>query len=163
MYAPISRLLLSPPVELALRLILGGILIFAGSIKILDMPAMADSILNYRMLPEASVNLAAMILPTLEILIGACLISGLLFHGALLAATGVYALFWLAVAWAASQGYDIECGCFGTAASMKVGLMALLRNTLFLAGLAPLWFITQPAWRLDALLFSSPAKTSLPD
>lgn len=146
-----KRLIGSTWLELALRVILGGILIYAGSLKIVDMPAMADSVLNYRLLPEEYANLVAMILPPLEILIGLCLILGFMFQGALLSATAVYGMFWIAIAWAASQGYDIDCGCFGTAASMKVGLLALLRNTLFLAGLVPLWLKPEGAWRLDSI------------
>lgn len=145
---PISPL--SKWIEVALRFVLGGVLLVAGSLKLFHMPLMADSVLNYQIMPEDYVNLVAIILPPMEVLAGICLIAGLFFDGALALATLLFSAFWISVAYAMSQGYDIDCGCFGTANVTRVGLFALGRNTLLLAGVGLLWRLSSP-WRLDAI------------
>ena len=148
--APRSISPLSKFIEAALRLVLGGVLLIAGSLKLFHMPLMAESVLNYQIMPEAYVNLVAIILPPMEVLAGFCLITGLFFDGALALATLLFAVFWISVAYAMSQGYDIDCGCFGTVNVTRVGLFALGRNTLLLAGAGLLWRLSSP-WRLDAI------------
>lgn len=138
-------------VELLLRVVLGGVLLVAGGLKLFHMPLMADSIINYQIMPEAYVNLAAIILPPMEILVGLGLIAGLFYDGALLIATSLFAVFWISVAYAMSQGYDIDCGCFGTANVTRVGLLALGRNTLLLLGSVLLWVLNGSRCRIDNL------------
>ena len=137
-----------------MRLVLGGVLIIAGGLKLFHMPLMADSILNYQIMPEAYVNLVAIILPPMEVLAGICLIAGLFFDGALALATLLFTAFWISVAYAMSQGYDIDCGCFGTANVTRVGLFALGRNTLLLMGAVLLWVMNSECCRVDNLWFN---------
>lgn len=144
-----------PWLEWISRLLLGGVLLTAGSLKAFDMPAMADSLMNYDLFPLAVVNLIAIVLPLLEILLGVGLIAGLFYRGSRLLASVVFAMFLFSIAYAVARGLDIDCGCFGTAKAMHVGALAILRNTFFLVCLLPLWFNRRPAWRLDRLLFKA--------
>ncbi len=142
-----------PVLALVLRIVIGLILLYAGLQKIVDMEDMAQSIYNYRLLPESTVNVLAIILPPIEILAGLCLILGILTEGALTVATGLFLVFLFAIASAVLLGLDIECGCFGTTDAERVGLSVLLRDLLFLAATVPVWLSRQPMLRLDSIVF----------
>lgn len=128
-----------PYLALSMRLVLGGLLIWAGGVKASDLELTAQSVQNYQMVPLAWVNPIAMLLPAVELVVGLCLILGLAMNGAVLIATGMYAVFWVAVAAAMARGLDISCGCFGTANASAIGWLTLLRNTALLLALVPLW------------------------
>ncbi len=136
-------------VEMLLRVVLGGVLIAAGGLKLFAMPAMAESIINYQVMPEAYVNIVAIILPPMEVVVGVCLIAGLFYRGAMLITISLFVVFLVSVAYAMSQGYDIDCGCFGTANVTKVGLLALGRNTLLLIGAILLWVLNSSRCQVD--------------
>ncbi|MDP8243637.1 MAG: MauE/DoxX family redox-associated membrane protein [Candidatus Hinthialibacter antarcticus] len=152
-----NRSSLSLWIELLLRVVLGCVLLIAGGLKLFHMPLMADSIINYQIMPDAYVNIVAIVLPPMEILVGIGLIAGLFYDGALLIATSLFAVFWISVAYAMSQGYDIDCGCFGTANVTRVGLLALGRNSLLLSGAVLLWVMNSGRCRFDNLCFKRPA------
>lgn len=135
----VGQALIHPYLTILLRLVLGGILIYAGYRKIFDLPAMADAIENYRVLPVAVVNVFGILMPALEIVTGLCLIIGLFYDGALAIATGLFLLFVIVVQAAIFRGLDIECGCFGTSDGSVVGMKTLIRDVLFLLGTVPLW------------------------
>ena len=59
------------------RLILGVIFIYASIDKIFHPAAFAEAVYNYQILPDALINLTAIVLPWLELILGAFLILGL--------------------------------------------------------------------------------------
>ena len=96
-------------------LIVGGIFIYAGAIKVLDPVQFAIDIDNYKILPwTISVGLA-FYLPWLEILCGLALILRRLYLGGLSILTALVAVFLVATIAAKVRGLDITCGCFGHA------------------------------------------------
>jgi hypothetical protein len=96
-------------------LIVGGIFIYAGAIKVLDPIQFAIDIDNYKILPwTISVGLA-FYLPWLEIFCGLALILRRLYLGGLSILTGLVAVFLFATIAAKVRGLDITCGCFGHA------------------------------------------------
>jgi len=121
------------------RLFLGGILIYAGWLKLFDMPGMAKSIENFRILPAGVVNIFAMVLPPVEVITGLCLIAGIAMDGALAITTALFAVFTVAIQSAIMRGLDIECGCFGTSDAEVVGTKVLLRDVLLLFLTLLLW------------------------
>src|SRR5256886_3979925 len=95
--------------------IVGGIFIYAGVLKILDPVQFANDIDNYKSLPWfVSVRLA-FYLPWLEIFCGLALVSRLLYRGGLSILTALIAVFIGATIAAKARGLDITCGCFGHA------------------------------------------------
>src|SRR4030042_7190890 len=62
---------------LLLRVIVGGVFIWAGALKIVDPLDFAQSIKNYQVVPHSLAFLAAVVLPWVEVLSGAFLIIGL--------------------------------------------------------------------------------------
>ena len=95
--------------------IVGGIFIYAGAIKVLDPVQFAIDIDNYKILPwPISVGLA-FYLPWLEIFCGLALILRRLYLGGLSILTALVVVFLVATIAAKVRGLDITCGCFGHA------------------------------------------------
>lgn len=97
-----------------LRLVLGVVFLYASYDKILHPQAFAQAVFNYQILPDAAVNLAALVLPWLELFLGLCLVAGLWLPGATVTSTGLLAVFIGALVFNQIRGLDIHCGCFST-------------------------------------------------
>jgi putative oxidoreductase len=95
--------------------IVGGIFIYAGAIKVLDPVQFATDIDNYKILPWTIGVGLALYLPWLEILCGLALILRRLYLGGLSILTALVAVFLVATIAAKVRGLDITCGCFGHA------------------------------------------------
>lgn len=127
-------------VELLLRLILGGIFLYSGGIKLVDPAAFQNEIANFQLIPRGLAGVVAVYLPWLEIACGAALVvKRQFFGGALLLGLLVLGfIFFLGSAWA--RGLDLSCGCFGASDSLTNYPLAIARNLAILAGLAAmLW------------------------
>ena len=93
--------------------IVGGIFIYAGVIKVLDPIQFGIDIDNYKILPWfVSVRLA-FYLPWLEIFCGLALIFRFLYRGGLSILAALTTVFIVATVAAKVRGLDITCGCFG--------------------------------------------------
>jgi len=99
---------------LALRLTIGGIFLYAGTTKIINPQAFADSIATFKMLPVQVINIVALGLPPFEILLGLMLISGWKARAASLAVAGLAIVFGIALGQALIRGLAVDCGCFGS-------------------------------------------------
>jgi putative oxidoreductase len=98
-----------------LDLIVGGIFIYAGAIKVLDPVQFANDIDNYKTLPWFISVRLAFYLPWLEIFCGLAVIFRFLYRGGLSILTALIAVFIGATIAAKIRGLDITCGCFGNA------------------------------------------------
>ncbi len=128
-------------IELGLAWGLAAVFAYAGGTKVADPAAFAAAIGNYRMLPEAAVNLLAVCLPWIELGAAlALLVPAWRRAGALLTA-GMSAVFATAILSAWVRGLDISCGCFGTG-SHGVGAAALTIALACLAAAAVIWRMT---------------------
>lgn len=101
-------------VFLACRLLLGVVFVYASYDKIIHPQAFAQAVFNYQILPDAAINLVALILPWLELLLGLCLLFGLMLPGATAACFGLLVVFLGALVFNQLRGLDIHCGCFST-------------------------------------------------
>jgi putative oxidoreductase len=106
----------------------GVILAWAGLAKIGDLPTFASQVHNFRILPLALENLAAMTLPWIEIVTALTLLTGVRSRAGARAALGLLVVFTIAVVLAVVRGLDIECGCFGTADATRVGWTKIAEN-----------------------------------
>lgn len=98
----------------AIRLIIGGIFLVAGVLKVGHAPEFAAQIAGFQLgIPQPVIAPAALVLPFLEIMIGAYLIVGLFTRAAAWCATVLLAIFDLAIASAVVRGLTVSCGCFG--------------------------------------------------
>ena len=116
-------------------LIVGGVFIYAGVIKVLDPVQFANDIDNYKTLPWfVSVRLA-FYLPWLEIFCGLAVIFRFLYRGGLSILTGLIFIFIGATVVAKARGLDITCGCFGHASQHWSFLQHLAVDLLLFAAL----------------------------
>jgi uncharacterized membrane protein YphA (DoxX/SURF4 family) len=105
--------------SIVIRLALGIVFIFSAYPKIVDPPGFAHAIWNYRILPSFAINSLALILPWLELLAGAALVSGVLRRGAAAIAAVMLAIFIAALALNLIRGNPVDCGCFSLSAVGK--------------------------------------------
>lgn len=121
------------------RLVFGGLYTYAGAIKTIDPQGFAQSVANYRILPEVLVNPVALWLPMVEVAAGLCLILGPLALGAAALLNGLMIVFMAALGYNWHRGLDVACGCFSTAAEKSDPAMLMLRDTgILLLGLLAL-------------------------
>jgi uncharacterized membrane protein YphA (DoxX/SURF4 family) len=124
------------------RLALGGVLFYAGFLKLKNGWQFAESIANFRMLPAQANQILAVVLPWVEVSAGALLVFGVWVRAAGILAGLMFAAFLVAISAALYRGLDIECGCFGTGAASRVGLHALAFDLLWLAAAGLVLWLT---------------------
>ena len=96
-----------------LRIGLGVLFVLAAWPKLQDPVGFARAISHYHLLGETASRVLALVLPPMELMIGVCLILGVVHSGASLLAFSLLVLFTGAVTTALLRGLDISCGCFG--------------------------------------------------
>jgi len=115
----------------AFRLIIGGLFIYAGVIKIADPLGFARDIRNYRILPPAACLFIALALPWFEALSGAFLIVGIFKRTSAWLLSFLLAGFIVLVIITMARGLDVDCGCFGSL-SRKADWRLILEDALML-------------------------------
>ena len=132
---PIRKLFISPWPSLAIRCVIGTVFIYAGAVKLLDINAFARTIDQYDMLPAALIPVAAIGLPSLEVLAGL----GLIFDitGSLSVISAMLTLFIIILSYGIVNNMDVDCGCFtpDEAASRGNLKQALLRDLIMIAAI----------------------------
>lgn len=125
---------LGPWVFHIFRLLLGLVFVYASYDKILHPQAFALGVYNYQLLPDAAINMTALILPWLELLLGLCLLFGVMLPGATVTGTALLVVFLGALVLNQLRGLDIHCGCFSTEIKEgPAGVGTILRDLGFLA------------------------------
>ena len=132
--------LLTRFLSFVLRLVVGGIFVYAGVVKILDPAQFANDVANYRLLPSVLVNFVAITLPWVETVAGILMVMGFWLPGSALVITGLMGVFLVAIGQALARGLDINCGCFGTIEGGKIDALTLARDvTLFVCAAWLCW------------------------
>ncbi|HEX3368083.1 MAG TPA: MauE/DoxX family redox-associated membrane protein [Candidatus Cybelea sp.] len=98
---------------LILRLLLGGMLLVAGLLKVGHAANLAASIAGFRLLPAAVAGPLALALPFIEILLGAYLVAGLFTRVTAWVVAAQFFIYAAAVASAVLRNLPANCGCFG--------------------------------------------------
>lgn len=125
----LSQKLRHPRIVRAAQWIIGLVFIGAALPKIGDPQSFALAVHNFRLLPLALENLVALSLPWVELVAGLSLVLGIRARAGGLLASLLMVLFSVVVAIALARGLDVECGCFGTMDSTRVGAQKLAENT----------------------------------
>ena len=97
----------------AARLVIGGVWIVAGVLKLPDPAASVRAVRAYDLLPEAVVPTVGHLLPVVEVVVGTALVLGLLTRGGALVSALLFLVFVGGIASVWARGISIECGCFG--------------------------------------------------
>jgi len=98
---------------LAARVVLGGLLLATGVLKLGHPVELAAAIAGFRLLPEPLVGPLALALPYFEMLLGAYLVAGLFVRAAACIAAAQFSLYAAAIASAVLRHIPADCGCFG--------------------------------------------------
>jgi len=137
----------------ALRLLLGGVLLVAGALKVTNLGQSALAVRAYQLLPYDVAGYVGYALPVLEIGIGLLLVLGLFTRAAAVAGSVLMLAFVVGIASAWARGLSIDCGCFGGGGTIGQEQTAypweLTRDVgLLLAGA---WLVRRPhtAYALD--------------
>ena len=141
-------------VGLLARMLVGGVWVVAGALKLPDPNENVRAVRAYNLLPESVVPVVGHALPILEILVGLCLLLGLLTRVAAVVSALLLVAFVVGIASAWSRGLAIECGCFGGGAGPTVDAAAkypweIARDVGLLALSA--WLVRRPRtpWATD--------------
>ncbi|MFC6285036.1 DoxX family protein [Nocardioides sp. GCM10027113] len=147
---------------LVARLVTGGVWIVAGALKLPDPAASVRAVRAYDLLPEAVVPTVGYLLPICEVVLGACLVLGVMVRVSGVLSSLLFVAFIVGIASAWARGLQIDCGCFGGGGfkedaaedypweiARDVGLLAL-----------SLWLVWRPRTRLalDHVLFRVPER-----
>lgn len=156
---------LQPWLSLAVRLGMAGILIAAAIPKMIDLDQSVRAVRAYRLLPEAVVPFVGTTLPYFELVLALVLIAGVFTRWTAIVWLIMMAGFVTGVAWAWSQGYSIDCGCFGGGGDVAEGTTNYPAHMLERAGFVALgvFLLVFPrthasldAWMRGEPLFSRP-------
>jgi putative oxidoreductase len=128
----LSMSLVKRRVVFCVRLVLGGLFLYAGLSKISQPYQFAAAIQAYQFLPESLVGLAAILIPWLETVGAMALLLRFKPRSALLTFMVLLAVFVCMIVLTMSRGLDIDCGC-GLLANRRVGWLVLAEDiSLFL-------------------------------
>ena len=117
------------------RIVLGVVLIYASIDKIIHPDAFAKLIGNYNVLPFGLENVVAIILPTLDLIVGWCLILGIMLDGSAIITAGMMIVFIFALSQAMIRGIDVSCGCFNVSEAeegSQIGFRRIIEDIIFL-------------------------------
>lgn len=106
---------------LAGRLVLGGVWIVAGALKVTDLDASVRAVRAYRLLPDLAAQVLGAGLPVVEIVLGVLLVVGLGVRVAGALSVLLMGAFVVGIASAWARGLQIDCGCFGSGGALAAG------------------------------------------
>ena len=109
------KYLTNPKLILLFRIFLGIIFIYASIDKIIDPLKFSDAIDNYHITPIQLNNLAALIIPWIELVVGVFLILGIYVRGSSLIVISLLIWFIFILSQALVRGINVNCGCFNLA------------------------------------------------
>jgi len=146
-------------VGVAARLIVGGVWVAAGVLKIPDPAANVRAVRAYQLLPEPMVPGVGYALPIVEVVVGLLLLIGLLTRVAAVLSGLLVVAFIVGMSAAWARGLEIECGCFGGGGGPAVNASTkypweLARDLALL--LLSAWLVWRPRtpWALDNRVLS---------
>jgi uncharacterized membrane protein YphA (DoxX/SURF4 family) len=132
--------------------------VVAGLLKLPDPADNVVAVRAYQLLPESVVPLVGHALPVVEILVGVCLLLGLLTRGSAVLSSVLLVAFVVGIGSAWARGLSIECGCFGGGAGPAQNAQAKypweIARDLGLLVLSA-WLVWRPRtpWAVDNRLF----------
>lgn len=153
-------------VGLLARLVLGGVVLVAGLLKVLHLETSARSVRAYQLLPYDLAGYIGYGLPILEVAVGALLVLGLFTRLGAVIGGLLMVMFIIGIASAWARGLSIDCGCFGKggtiAASQTQYPQEIARDVGLLA--CAVWLAVRPrtALSLERLLFGT-TQTAAPE
>lgn len=142
---------------LAARLILGGVLLIAGLLKIGSLEQSVLAVRGYQLFDLTWQRIIGYALPVVEIIGGVALIIGLFTRLAGAAGAALMLAFVAGIASAWARGLSLDCGCFGGGGTVDPGQTQYLQDIARDVGLMAcgVWLAIRPrtAFAVDNWLF----------
>ena len=138
--------------QVLMRLVLGGVFLWAGVVKIPDLELFSYTVRAYNLLPEFLILPVTILVPYLECVIGLCLILGFWTHASALIASGLLIAFASALGTKIYQGVNMSCGCFGFGTERGSLEWVLLQDVLLLLFALMIFWKEKTPFSLDRYL-----------
>lgn len=144
------------------RLVVGGVWIVAGALKIDAPDASVTAVRAYQLLPSGLADVVGRALPATELILGLCLVFGVLVRisGGISALLQLAFIIGIASVW--SRGIAINCGCFGDGGADPDAFSKypweIARDVALMAGSLLLVWLRRTPFALDNLFFATRTK-----
>jgi uncharacterized membrane protein YphA (DoxX/SURF4 family) len=145
------RVLSLQTVSLVARMVLAGVFVVAGALKLADPQAAVQAVRAYELLPKSLEAPVGWGLPAFEVALGLLLAFGLFTRVCAGAAAALLTIFIAGVASAAARGLSIDCGCFGGGGTVAPGETKYVTEIIRDVGLLTLaaWLVWKPTSRFS--------------
>ena len=130
----IGSLLANRWLNLALRLFIGGMFVYAAWDKVLEPSGFAMAVRGYKIIPFSLSNLFALCVSWSELVAGIMLILGIFPRKAAAAIGILLVMFIVAIITTLVRGMVVDCGCFGKEGGSSTSWILIVRNVALLAG-----------------------------
>ena len=144
-------------VGLVARLLLGGVVLVAGLLKVGHLETSARAVRAYQLLPYDLAGVIGYGLPILEVALGVLLVVGLFTRVSAAVAGFLMVVFIIGIASAWARGLSIDCGCFGKGGTIAAAQTQYPQEIARDVGLmlCAAWLVERPttALALERLLF----------
>jgi uncharacterized membrane protein YphA (DoxX/SURF4 family) len=133
-------------VGLLARLVLGGVLLYAGLTKVLTPVASARAVQAYQIFPFEIAQYIGYALPIIEIILGTLIVVGLFTRVTAVLGTILMVVFIAGIISAWARGLTIDCGCFGGGGEIEPGQTQYPRRIAedVLFALCGVWLVVRP-------------------
>lgn len=118
---------------MGIRVFLGLVFLISSIAKFFEIREFSRVVQEFGYLPPALADIIAIVLPSIEFLVGFFLVIGLWTGLATGFAMGLMMIFVAVIIPHPIIGNEIECGCFGLLTQSKVDLTLILRNIVLLS------------------------------
>jgi uncharacterized membrane protein YphA (DoxX/SURF4 family) len=128
---------------LLLRVILGGIFLYAGIVKAGDGQAFTIALMPFTIIPSGWTGILAYSLAWTEIVAGILILSPRIYPIGVAMIVGLSLVFISVITWALASGIIVSCGCFGGDEAPSAGKMifAILRDGFILSSALAILFL----------------------
>src|SRR5919112_285983 len=110
-----------PWISTVARLVLAGVWIVAGALKVGDLDASARAVNAYQLMPYDAAKVVGAVQPFLEIALGLLLLIGLAVRLSAAISAVLLVVFIAGIVSAWSRGLAIDCGCFSSGGALAAG------------------------------------------
>ncbi len=132
-----DKLALRPYQALVIRLVLGGVFVWAGTAKLAQIPSFVETVAAFDMLPVDWVALFALSVIWIELIAGGLLLLDIWPRSNALVVLVLLVMFSAVLGINMYRGNDVTCGCFGGDGGSSLA-WTLLRDLLLAGGAAVL-------------------------
>ena len=101
------------------RLVLGGVILWAGLSKVTALETSAEAVRAYQLFSYDVAGVIGYVLPVVEVVLGALIVLGLFTRVSAAIGAALMLVFVAGIASAWARGLSIDCGCFGGGGALE--------------------------------------------